>query len=287
MATATFLAERWRSGTVDECTRRARRTSLLLGLRDAGPVSLPQELWLRIALCVQVTGSPSRWEYCPFDQWLLADSASWPLLCDEFAVATSAGQSIRPKGLSPPGHIRREMENLRIGEQREAAEAAEAEQLLDEVVAASLGLTQQVLGSSSDAGDLWRAWGRNNDALSMLSDVVSAEADPMLDVAALPCVRAGWPNDLSEGVLRRAANIGLRASHCCLRDLFATDWHAPIGSGAPLGVPFIGEQIVGHGPSRAEVAPATCAYLEKLRSQLDAAAVPTDELRLLVAFDSE
>lgn len=45
----TFVCERYLHGYVDGQTARARRTALLLGLRDAGPVSLPSDVWRRIA----------------------------------------------------------------------------------------------------------------------------------------------------------------------------------------------------------------------------------------------
>ena len=65
-----------------------------------------------------------------------------------------------------------EMQALRVESGDDSrSEVAEMATLLEEVVATSLGLTQGVLGSTTDTGELWRAFGRNYYAFDLLSDV--------------------------------------------------------------------------------------------------------------------
>ena len=276
----TFVCERYLHGPVDAQTARARRTVLLLSRRDAGPISLPTELWLRIAQLVPVSCLPSKWVLCPYDQWLLADGCAWPRLYAEHSLRWMRmhpdakppdDAPPTPKGLSPPGYLQREMQALRVvGGDDGKSEVTEMATLLEEVVATSLGLTQRVLGSTSDTGELWRAYGRNYHAFDMLSD--HTRSNVARGVAPLECMRDGWPDDLSDGVRERLDDFDCRASHCVLSALLATDWDAPAGA-------------AGAGPSRRQVALNVCAYLERLRTQLNGAGVPTHELRLLVAFD--
>lgn len=296
----TFVCERYLHGYVDGQTARARRTALLLGLRDAGPISLPSDVWRRIAELVSVSCLPSEWVLCPYDQWMFADARTWPRLHAEHSLRwmrlhpetkppTSLGAGLEdlpptPKGLSPPGYLQREMQALRVVSGEDGrSEVGEMQALLEEVVATSLGLTQRVLGSTSDTGEWWRAYGRNYHAFGMLSDLAlrpttlaTAFEHGRDAVAPLECMRDGWPDDLSDGVRERLDDFDCRASHCSLSALLATDWDAPAGA---AGV------AAGAGQSRRQVATNACAYLERLRSRLVGARVPTHELRLLVAFD--
>jgi len=291
----SFVCERYLHGRADAQTVRARRAALLLGRRDAGPVSLPSELWLRIAQLVPVSCLPSKWVLCPYDQWLFADGRAWPRLHAEHSLRWMRlhpdakppdDAPPTPKGLSPPGYLQREMQALRVESGDDSrSEVAEMATLLEEVVATSLGLTQSVLGSTTDTGELWRAFGRNKYAFDLLSDVNArpgvggvAPAHILLEspIAPLECMRDGWPrDDLSEGVRERLDDFDCRASHCALSALLATNWDAPAGT--------TGLAAMNAGASRRQVAADACAYLERLRGRL--AGVPTHELRLLVAFD--
>ena len=104
---------------------------------------------------------------------------------------------------------------------------------------------------------------------ALLSDTMSARSDAELAIRPLECMRVGWPSDLSDGLVATLDDYEFRACHCLLSELLATRWDEPAGHPT--------------GPSRREIAPKTCDYLEQLKLQM--LFVPTAELRLMVAFD--